>query len=125
MLLILNKKKAHSSSSMGLFLAITAAAASVFISSSLSIPIQQQASFQIESHANNQDTTTITASAATVQKIPSASYVDNYNRITDLDDFYSTIVHQVVDNTMNEIIETAPETFLTIHELQLVGRGKK
>jgi hypothetical protein len=125
MLLILNKKKAHSSSSMGLFLAITAAAASVFISSSLSIPIQQQASFQIESHTNNQDTTTITASAATVQKIPSASYVDNYNRITDLDDFYSTIVHQVVDNTMNEIIETAPETFLTIHELQLVGRGKK
>lgn len=127
MLLSLNKK-AHVSSSMRLCLTITTLA-SIFISSSLAIPIQshqteQQALFHITAFDSNQDTA-IAASTATaiVQKIPSASYIENYNRITDLDDFYSTIVNQVVDYTINEIIETAPETYLTIHELQLVGRG--
>ncbi|GAA5816828.1 hypothetical protein MFLAVUS_010362 [Mucor flavus] len=38
-------------------------------------------------------------------------------------DHYSVIVTQVLDSTISEIVETALETYLTIHELQIIGRG--
>lgn len=57
-------------------------------------------------------------------KVPSVSYLENYNTLNSLDDYYSTIAEQVLVTTIKEIIETAPETYLIIHELQLIGKGK-
>ncbi|KAG2229870.1 hypothetical protein INT48_005146 [Thamnidium elegans] len=50
-------------------------------------------------------------------------YLENYTILNNLDDHYSAIVTQVLDSTISEIIETASETYLTIHELQIIGRG--
>jgi hypothetical protein len=58
-----------------------------------------------------------------VEKVPSSIYIENYHRLEKLNDYYYTIVNQVVESTLNEVLETAPETFTTIHELQIVGRG--
>lgn len=75
------------------------------------IPIQQQQHFQLDHH-----------SIPPTKKIPS-SYINTYKNINELESYYSNIVNQVVDTTVSEIIETAPETYLTIHELQFAGRG--
>ncbi|EPB87857.1 hypothetical protein HMPREF1544_05386 [Mucor circinelloides 1006PhL] len=74
------------------------------------IPIQQQQHFQLDHH-----------SIPPTKKIPS-SYINTYKNINELESYYSNIVNQVVDTTVSEIIETAPETYLTIHELQFAGR---
>lgn len=76
------------------------------------IPIQQQQHFELLDHH----------SIPSTKKIPS-SYIDTYKNINELESYYSKIVSQVVDTTVSEIIETAPETYLTIHELQFAGRG--
>lgn len=75
------------------------------------IPIQHQQHFELDHQA-----------IPSTKKIP-ASYIDTYKNINELESYYSNIVSQVVDSTVSEIIETAPETYLTIHELQFAGRG--
>lgn len=58
-----------------------------------------------------------------IKKVPSLLYLENYTTLNNLDDHYNVIVTQVLDSTISEIIETALETYLTIHELQIIGRG--
>ncbi|KAI9258332.1 hypothetical protein EDC94DRAFT_695454 [Helicostylum pulchrum] len=58
-----------------------------------------------------------------IKKVPSLLYLENYNILNNVDDHYNAIVTQVLDSTISEIIETASETYLTIHELQIIGRG--
>lgn len=43
--------------------------------------------------------------------------------IPTLEEAYETIVKDIVEITIQEIIDVAPDTFLTIHELQYSGRG--
>ncbi|CEP15940.1 hypothetical protein [Parasitella parasitica] len=51
------------------------------------------------------------------KKIP-LSFTGSYNNINALEAYYIKIVDQVINDTISEIMETAPETYLTIHELQ-------
>ena len=85
----------------------------IFIMASciFAIPIQQQQHFELDHHQ-----------IPSTKKIPS-SYINSYKNLNELESYYSQIVGQVVDATVSEIIETASETYLTIHELQFAGRG--
>ncbi|KAI8051922.1 uncharacterized protein B0P05DRAFT_575633 [Gilbertella persicaria] len=40
----------------------------------------------------------------------------------ELTSHYTAIVDRITESTIHEIIETAPETFLTIHQLQFTGK---
>jgi hypothetical protein len=46
-----------------------------------------------------------------------------YLRLDQLEKYYSNIVNKAFDSNVDEILESMPETFLTIHELQLLGKG--
>ncbi|KAI8643252.1 hypothetical protein BD408DRAFT_431629 [Parasitella parasitica] len=83
----------------------------------LAIPVQQQQQQQGQQYFGL-DYHHRTPSA---KKIPS-SYINTYNNINALESYYRKIVNQVIDDTVSEIMETAPETYLTIHELQFAGR---
>ncbi|KAI7901843.1 uncharacterized protein BX663DRAFT_552756 [Cokeromyces recurvatus] len=52
------------------------------------------------------------------KKISSSSYLN------ELELYYSKIVNNVIDSTLNDIFESAPETYLTIHELQFIGKDQ-
>lgn len=95
--------------------------ASVFLNmcSSLAIPIHKQTPFQLTSESTLVETT-----QPSINKVPSTSTIENYKLLDTLDDYYHAIVEEVVDLTIKEVKETARETFLTIHELQWIGRGK-
>lgn len=58
-----------------------------------------------------------------ITKIPSATYLENYNLVDSLDIYYSTIAEKVLDTIIIEIMEATPESYLIIHELQLIGKG--
>lgn len=94
--------------------------ASVFFSicSSLAIPIHQQAPFQLTSDSTVVEPTQL----KTIIKVPSTSYIESYKLLDTLDNYYHPIVEKVVGTTIKEVKETARETFLTIHELQWIGR---
>lgn len=46
-----------------------------------------------------------------------------YLRLDQLEKYYSHIVNKAFDSNVDELLESMPETFLTIHELQLLGKG--
>ncbi|ORE04832.1 hypothetical protein BCV72DRAFT_7930 [Rhizopus microsporus var. microsporus] len=74
-----------------------------FISTIYAIPIQQT-SFQpnIQQHISIND--------------------QAYPTIDQLEEHYTQIVGKVIDKTLNDLLENVPETFLTIHELQSLGK---
>jgi hypothetical protein len=60
----------------------------------------------------------------TYPAIKQASTNDHlYLRLDQLEKYYSNIVNKAFDSNVDEILESMPETFLTIHELQLLGKG--
>jgi hypothetical protein len=81
------------------------------IAKTIAIPIKQQTPFDIYSSNSN------------IKSIPS-SYINTYKNINQLEDLYSAIVNDIVNTTIEEILDVAPDTFLTIHELQFTGKGK-
>ncbi|KAL4212563.1 hypothetical protein CU097_013214 [Rhizopus azygosporus] len=74
-----------------------------FISTIYTIPIQQT-SFQsnIQQHISTND--------------------QSYPVIDQLEKHYVQIVSRVIDKTLDDLLENVPETFLTIHELQSLGK---
>lgn len=83
-----------------------------FISSSLAAPIQQRP-YQVSMNGG-----------PSIITVPSASYLGDYNRVDSLDSYYSAIAEKVLDTTITEIMEAAPESYSIIHELQITGKGK-
>ncbi|KAI7897068.1 uncharacterized protein EV154DRAFT_116205 [Mucor mucedo] len=81
-----------------------------FISCSFAAPVQQY-TYQITIREG-----------PSITKIPSGAYLENYNLADSLDSYYSRISEKVLDNTISEIMEAAPESYLIIHELQLIGK---
>ncbi|KAI9478900.1 MAG: hypothetical protein EXX96DRAFT_572653 [Benjaminiella poitrasii] len=96
-----------------------------FIAASMAIPIQQH-QFALQSNTNQHYPITTTATIITnipqTKKI-SATYLNEYKSINELELYYSNLVTDVLETTINEILQNAPETYLTIHELQYIGRG--
>jgi hypothetical protein len=75
-----------------------------FISTIYAIPIQQTSlQSNIQQHISTND--------------------QAYPTIDQLEEHYAQIVSKVVDKTLNDLLENVPETFLTIHELQSLGKG--
>jgi hypothetical protein len=58
-----------------------------------------------------------------IKKVPNQGVQYNRQTIDELDNYYTKILNNVIDSTISEILEAAPETYLTIHELQYTGRG--
>lgn len=88
--------------------------ASLCITSSVSKPVQleQQATLQHNHHI-----------IPYIKEVPNKIVKKRRQTIDELDSYYTTILDDVIESTINEILETAPETYLTIHELQYTGRG--
>jgi hypothetical protein len=60
---------------------------------------------------------------AYINQVPSQAAKQRQLNIDALDSYYTTILTNIIESTSNEILESAPETYLTIHELQYAGRG--
>ncbi|KAI8355579.1 hypothetical protein BD560DRAFT_449526 [Blakeslea trispora] len=77
----------------------------VTLFTALAKPMQQQEVFQSLSN--------------TTTSLPQVNITKNMD---DLEAYYSSIVKNVTESTINEIMESVSETFETIHQLQLSGR---
>lgn len=89
-----------------------------YIAISFSLVVPQQP-FQTTS------TRSFPAQVHSLKKVPSLLSLENDSLLNNLEEYYSKITTEVLDSTISEIMETASETYLTIHQLQFVGRGKK
>ncbi|CAO3685258.1 unnamed protein product [Rhizopus stolonifer] len=54
-----------------------------------------------------------------IKQIPANNF---YSALDRLDKDYSEIINRIFDSNLNELFESVPETFLTIHELQAYGK---
>ncbi|KAI8968178.1 hypothetical protein BDF20DRAFT_165404 [Mycotypha africana] len=51
-----------------------------------------------------------------------ASYLKRYQNMNEFERYYTNIVNLAMDEVVRDLIETAADTYYTIHELQFVGK---
>jgi hypothetical protein len=73
------------------------------------LPVQQQEAFKLNEHR--------------IEQVPSAPFMESAFTIDEIQDNYSQIINQVMTETIQDIKDVAQDSLMTIHQLQIIGKG--